>query len=199
MAIRKKRAIGIFNKAKEKSHRLKEQLTYAEKFCNYLLVRTHFHTTVERVVSSSSAIDRAQEISDANVPKSANTWLLSKSSLQAPEMKPMQLIVPLQTQLTATLPAGDRIDHSYNPFPETQVFVHELQDKVRALFHKPRVIWWYSTHTRCACADRNHGIAAATEEDHDGGQRRTGVSVPVQTQGRSQEGLPHDGVQHHDQ
>jgi serine/threonine-protein kinase ATR len=71
------------------------------------------------------------------VPKSANTWFLSKSSLQAPEMKPMQLIVPLQTQLTATLPAGDRIDHNYNPFPETQVFVHELQDKVRAFSPNP--------------------------------------------------------------
>jgi hypothetical protein len=42
MTIRKKRAISIFTKAKEKSHKLKEQLTYAEKFCNYLLVRiTH--------------------------------------------------------------------------------------------------------------------------------------------------------------
>jgi hypothetical protein len=45
-------------------------------------------------------------------------------------MKPMQLIVPLQTQLTATLPSGDRIDPAYNPFPETQVYVQELQDKV---------------------------------------------------------------------
>jgi serine/threonine-protein kinase ATR len=108
LPIRKKRAISIFRRAKEKSAQLDEVLSEAEELCNHLL-----------------------ELSDFATPKNTTSLSIGKSFRKILQIMPTRLIVPLQHQLTATLPTSGKTEVQYNPFPELAVTISGFHDKVR--------------------------------------------------------------------
>jgi serine/threonine-protein kinase ATR len=118
--VRATRANSVINKAKQVGAPV-ELLDQGETFCTHLL-----------------------DLCNYNVPKQSVTLSLQTafSNFKRFVKKPLDLIIPLQSSLSATLPADGKTNALHNAFPTNQITVLAMKDEIEIMssMQRPRKI-----------------------------------------------------------
>ncbi len=109
--------------------------------------------------------------------KTTSTLSMNKSFRQLLDLMPTRLIVPLQHQLTATLPSSGLSDPSHHPFPEQCVTISDFYDKVQP--PTPKGI--HDFLTIIIILGRDNELSPKAQENYDAGIIWGCILVPMQT------------------